>query len=168
MVKYGGWGLLMFLEPLSKGSGGFPYIFLITLHPVTLVPIDDSTLFHKRIFVLGSHQEAFDGITSFKVYLHSIFLASSFEAFTQPFIIWHHYVVLFWLPVMQLLFFFLLFFWGLVPSFLSLPCWLPNQGIYIWSGLSSDVALLAATIQGLSIWCLPCNVGWKSHYIENW
>ena len=69
----GGWGLLMFLEPLSKCSGGFPYIFLITLHPVTFVPVDDSTLFHKRIFVLGSHQEAFDGITSFEVYLHSIF-----------------------------------------------------------------------------------------------
>ena len=81
MVKYGGWGLLMFLEPLPKCSGGFPYIFLITLHPVTFVPIDDSTLIHKRIFVLGSHQEAFDGITSFEVYLHSIFLASSFRGF---------------------------------------------------------------------------------------
>ena len=65
MVKYGGLGLLMFFEPLSKGSGGFPYIFLITLHPVTFVPIDDSTLFHKRIFVLGSHREAFGGISSF-------------------------------------------------------------------------------------------------------
>ena len=95
MVKYGGWGLLMFFEPLSKGSGGFPYIFLITLHPVTFVPIDDSTLFHKRIFVLGSHQEAFAGISSFEVHLYSIFLASSFEAFTQPFVIWNHYVVLF-------------------------------------------------------------------------
>ena len=92
VVKYGGWGLLMFLEPLSKCSGGFPYILLITLHPVTFVPIDDSTLFHERIFVLGSHQEAFDGITSFEVYLHSIFLACSLEAFTQPFIIWYHYV----------------------------------------------------------------------------
>ena len=26
MVKYGGWGLLVFLEPLSKISGGFPYM----------------------------------------------------------------------------------------------------------------------------------------------
>ena len=51
VVKYGGWGLLMFLEPLSKSSEGFPYIFLTTLHPVTFVPIDDSTLFHERIFV---------------------------------------------------------------------------------------------------------------------
>ena len=102
----------MFLEPLSKGSGGFPYIFLITLHPVTFVHIDDSTLFHKRIFVLGSHQEAFDGISSFKVYLHSIFLASSFEAFTQPFIIWHHYVVLFLVASHAGLVFFVGFFGG--------------------------------------------------------
>ena len=37
VVKDGGWGLLMFLEPLSKCSGGFPHIFLIILHPVTFV-----------------------------------------------------------------------------------------------------------------------------------
>ena len=92
VVKYGGWGLLMFLKPLSKCSGGFPYIFLITIHPITFVPIDDSTLFHERMFFLGNHQEAFDTITSFEVYLHSIFLACSLEAYTQPFIIWHHYV----------------------------------------------------------------------------
>ena len=29
MVIYGGWGLLVFFEPLSKISGGFPYILLI-------------------------------------------------------------------------------------------------------------------------------------------
>ena len=101
----------MFLEPLSKCSRGFPYIFLITLHPVTFVPIDDSTLFHERIFVLGSHQEAFDGITSFEVYLHSLFLACSHEAFTQPFIIWHHYVILF-LVASHAALVFLLFLWA--------------------------------------------------------
>ena len=109
VVKYGEWGLLKFLEPLSKGFGGFPYIFLITLHPVTFVPIDDSTLFHKRIFVLGSHQEAFDGIASFKIYLHSIFLACSLEAFTQPFVIWHHYVVLFLVAIHAALVFLFVF-----------------------------------------------------------
>ena len=31
----------MFLEPLSKSSGEFPYLFLITLHPVTFISIDD-------------------------------------------------------------------------------------------------------------------------------
>ena len=78
VVKYGGWGLLMFLEPLSKCSGGFPYIFFITLHPVTLVSVDDSNLFQHRIFVFGSHQEASDGIASFEVDLHSILVACSF------------------------------------------------------------------------------------------
>ena len=121
MVKYGGWGLLMFFEPLSKGSGGLPYIFLITLHPVTFVPIDDSTLFHKRIFVLGSHQEAFDGISSFEVHLYSIFLAGSFEAFTPA--------LCNMAPLCSFVFdcqscsscFFVCFF-GLVSSFLFLPC----------------------------------------------
>ena len=61
VVKYGGWGLLMFLEPLSKYSGEFPYIFLITLHPVTFVPIDDSTLFHERIFVQEKFYEQVEG-----------------------------------------------------------------------------------------------------------
>ena len=84
VVKDGAWGLLMFLEPLSKYSGGYPYIFFITLHPVTFVPINDSTLFHERIFVLWSHQEAFDGITSFKVYLHSIFLVCSLRLSLSP------------------------------------------------------------------------------------
>ena len=104
MVKYGGWGLLVFFEPLSKISGGFPYIFLITLHPVTFVPIYDSTLFHQRIFILGSHQETFDGITSFEVHLYSIFLTGSFEAFSQSFVIWHHYVVFFWVAIHAALF----------------------------------------------------------------
>ena len=113
MVKYGGWSLLMLFEPLPKGSGGFPYIFLITLHPVTFVPVDDSTLFYDRIFVLGGHQEAFDGIASFEIYLHSIFLACSLEAFTQPFIIWHHYLI-----------------WLLVASHAALVfCW------FLWAGL---------------------------------
>ena len=82
VVKYGGWGLLMFFEPFSKCSGGFPYILFITFHPVTFVSIDDSTLLHHRIFVLGSHQEAFDGIASFEVNLHSILSTYSFQTFT--------------------------------------------------------------------------------------
>ena len=105
MVIYGGWGLLVFFEPLSKFSGGFPYILLITIHPVTLVPINDSTLFHKGIFVLGSHEEAFDGVTSFEVHLYSIFLTGSLEAFSQLFVVWNHYVILFWVSILAALFF---------------------------------------------------------------
>ena len=74
--------------------------------------------FHKRIFVLRSHQEAFDSISSFEVYLYSIFLASSFEAFTQPFVIWHHYVVLFLVASHAALVFFCLFLWAGVLIFI--------------------------------------------------
>ena len=92
MVIYGEWGLLMFLEPLSKCSGGLSYVIFITLHPVTFIPVDNSTLLQYRIFVLWSHQEILDGIASFRRDLHSMFIAYFPDAFTQPFVIWHNYV----------------------------------------------------------------------------
>ena len=88
-------GLLMFLEHLSKCSGGFPYIFFITLHPMTFISVDDSTLLQYRIFV-------FDAITPFKVNLHSMFVACSLDAFTKPFVVWQHYV---WILVTLLIIF---------------------------------------------------------------
>ena len=45
MVMYGRGGFQMFLEPFPKCSGGFPNILFITVHPVTMVSIYDSTLF---------------------------------------------------------------------------------------------------------------------------
>ena len=79
-------------EPICKCSGGYTYIFLVTLHPVRFLSVDDSTFGQHRIFVLRSHQEASNGIASFEVNLHSIFVACSFQTFTQPFVIWYHYV----------------------------------------------------------------------------
>ena len=96
MVIYCGWDLLTFLEPLSKCSGGFSYLFFITLYPVTFISVDDSTFHQHRIFVLWKHQEVSDGVASFKIDLHYMFIACSLHAFTQPFVIWHHYV---WIPV---------------------------------------------------------------------
>ena len=49
VVIDGGWGLLVFFEPLSKCSEGLSNILLITLHSITLVSIDDPTLFQHRI-----------------------------------------------------------------------------------------------------------------------
>ena len=89
---YGGWGLLMYLEPLSKCSGRLSYIFFITLHSVTFISVDDPTFLHYRILVLWSHQEVFDGNASFKVDLYPIFVACSLQAFTQPFVVWYHYI----------------------------------------------------------------------------
>ena len=82
MVIDGRGGLLVFFEPLSKGSGGLSYILLITLHSITLVSIDDPTLFQHRILVLGGHQEVFDGNTSSEVDLYPMFVACSFNTFT--------------------------------------------------------------------------------------
>ena len=63
MVIYWGGGLQVFSEPLSKSSWWLPYIFIITVHPVAFVSVDDATFLCDGIFVFRSHQEAFDGIT---------------------------------------------------------------------------------------------------------
>ena len=45
MVKNWGGCLLMFLEPLSKSSWGLSNVFLITIHPITFVSIDDPNFY---------------------------------------------------------------------------------------------------------------------------
>ena len=70
MVIYGRGGFQMFLEPFTKSSWGLSNIFLISIHPVTLVSVDDSTLLLDLIFVFGRHQEVLDGGASFKVHLY--------------------------------------------------------------------------------------------------
>ena len=54
----------MFFEPFTKGSGSFSYILLITLHPITLVSINDAIFLSDQISVFGCHQEVFDGFAS--------------------------------------------------------------------------------------------------------
>ena len=76
MVMNWGGGLLMFFEPLCKGSCRFSNIFFLTPIFIAFVSVYDSTFVGNRILVLWSHQEAFDGLTSFKVYLYPIFLTS--------------------------------------------------------------------------------------------
>ena len=92
MVKNGGRCLLMFLEPLTKHPRGFTNIFLIAIHPITPVSIDDPTFSHDRILVLWGHQEVLDGIASFTINLHPMSAAYLLEAFTQPSIIRYHHV----------------------------------------------------------------------------
>ena len=91
VINWGG-GLLMFFKPLSKCSGGFTYAFLITVNPATLKSIDDPTLFQDWILILGGHQEAFDGMSSFKVNLHTMFVTDLLEAFTHTFVVGDHHV----------------------------------------------------------------------------
>ena len=86
VIKCGGGGLLVFLEPLTKISWGLCYIFLMTLHPATFVTVDDPTHLQHRIFVLWGHQ-VFDGYTSFEVVLNPIVAAFLLYTLTQPLVV---------------------------------------------------------------------------------
>ena len=70
VVIYGGWGLLMFLQPFTKSSGRLTNVLFITLHPITFILVDDTTSFQLWILIFGCHQEAFDGDTSLEVHLY--------------------------------------------------------------------------------------------------
>ena len=67
-------------------------LFLIRVNPATLISIDDPTLFEDWIWILWGHQEIFDGMSSFKVHLHTMFATDLFEAFTHTLIIGYHHV----------------------------------------------------------------------------
>ena len=78
MVIYWEGGLQVFSEPLSKSCWWLPYIFIITVHPVAFVSVDDCTFLCDGIFIFRSHHEAFDGFTSLTMYLHPMFSAYIF------------------------------------------------------------------------------------------
>ena len=91
MVKYRREGFQVFLEPFSKSSRGLSNILLITVHPVTMITVDDSTLFLDWVFVLWRHQEVLDGSASLTMHLHPKFSANVFNALAEPSIVWYHY-----------------------------------------------------------------------------
>ena len=84
VVTYWGGGLQVFPKSLSKHSWWLPYIFIITLHPFAFVCVDDATLLCDGILIFRSHQEAFDGITSFTIYLYPMFSAYLFRLSFSP------------------------------------------------------------------------------------
>ena len=43
VVMYGGGVFQMLFKPFTKGSGSLSYILILTLHPITLVPVNDAT-----------------------------------------------------------------------------------------------------------------------------
>ena len=145
VVIYWGRCLLMFLEPLSKGSWGLSNIFLITLHPVTLVSINDPTHLLDRILIFWSHQEILDGVASFKIDLHSMFTAYFLQALTQPHLAWFLVVVV------------LARVSGISSIFVGWTLCLdlnsysePMQGIHIFGVLSVDILLPVAGTYGFS------------------
>ena len=92
MVIYWGGCLQMFFRPLSKCSWGLSNVFLIAFHPVTFVSMYDSTFLLDGILVFWSYQEVLDGIVSFKVDLHSMFIACFLYTFTDSFIVRNHHM----------------------------------------------------------------------------
>ena len=82
VVMNGRGGLLMFFEPFCKGSCRLSYIFFLTPILTTFESVYDPTFVGNWIFVLGVHKEIFYGLTSFEVYLYTIFLTSVFEPLT--------------------------------------------------------------------------------------
>ena len=90
MVIY--WGRGLIVEPLSKCSWRLSNILFITLHPVTLVSVYDSTLLLDRILIFWSHQKVSDGSTSFKINLHLMFTAHILQVLTQPFVLWNYHI----------------------------------------------------------------------------
>ena len=84
VIMYRGRGFQMFFKPLFKISCWLSNVSIITIHPVTFISIYDSTFFKDWIFILWSHEEVFECMTSFKMYFNPIFLARSLEAFTHP------------------------------------------------------------------------------------
>ena len=85
----------MFFKPFCKGSSRFTYIFFLTPIFTKCEYVYDSTFDGNWIFVLGGHEEIFYGLTSFQVYLYTIFLTSVFEPLTYPLLILYHRVYVF-------------------------------------------------------------------------
>ena len=56
----------MFLEPFPKGLCRFSCVLLITLQPVTHVPVNYFTHLYDIIPILGGHQEVFEVLPSLK------------------------------------------------------------------------------------------------------
>ena len=92
MVINWGRGLLVFFEPLCKGSYRLSNVLFLAPIFIAFVSIHDSTFVGYRILVLCSHLEPFDGLSSFEVNLHPKFLARFLDPVTKPLMIWDYYV----------------------------------------------------------------------------
>ena len=82
----------MLFEPFCKASARFSNVFFSTPLFFALISVYDSTLTIDGIMVLGSHEEAFDGLSSFKMYLYPIFAACFFNFLTEALMIWNNHV----------------------------------------------------------------------------
>ena len=124
MVKYGGGGFLVFLKPLTKGSRGLSYIFLITLHPSTFITIDYTTLLQHWVFVFWIHKEVFDGGASLEVDLHTKVIAFSFDTLTKSFIVRNGYIWSWSVVLLSVLFLFVCWIIHFYLDSIQSPSWI--------------------------------------------
>ena len=64
MVMYGGGVFQMLFKPLTKGSGWLSYILILTLHPITLVPVRMPPIWVIRSLSLGAINLLVKGLKS--------------------------------------------------------------------------------------------------------
>ena len=84
IMMMNGWGVLgVLFVSFTKGSGGFPYVFIITCEVPTLIPVDGITLGDHGAFVLRGNQEVLDGAATFEVSLDPIPSTDLFHTFTK-------------------------------------------------------------------------------------
>ena len=88
----GGGALRCSFNLSSKFLADSPNIFIITVYPVTLVPVNDPTFLEKWIFVFWGHKVISDGMTTFQMYINPISPANVFIAFTESLMVWNHNV----------------------------------------------------------------------------
>ena len=72
MLKNRWWSFQVFFVSLFKSYGWFPIIFIITLSPATLEPIYDVALLCYGLSVFLEHQQIFQSVPSFGMYLDTI------------------------------------------------------------------------------------------------
>ena len=114
----------MSLEPFPKGPCRFPYVLLITLQPITLVPVNYSIPLCDVIPILGSHQQVFDGVVFLEVDLDPNFARNVHEVSLEPFV----YGTTIWMLMWLLLLLWLLVFFGTDWYCICGCCWF---GVYL-------------------------------------
>ena len=82
----------MLFESLPKGPRSFPYVFIITSKVPTLEPIYGPTFVDHGVFVLGGHQQAFDGAITFEVGLYTISPTDLFNVFAETLGVMYYYM----------------------------------------------------------------------------
>ena len=85
----GSWGIPW---DFPQNSHRLPYVLLIAIHLVTLVPVDYPTFLSDIIPILGGQEELLDTVSSFEMDLGLHLIANFLKAFAKPLGIWDHQV----------------------------------------------------------------------------